>query len=337
MGQIIVNKKMLNDALYSGYKFLENNKISNGIKYLEFVYENSIEEDSYLNYALITAYYNVGSLEKANSILELTNIEMIDNITIRETLNQIYREINRTDIKEEVDEKEKNTDKKEYLLYNKLVEKSNLKDETLASIKKFNETINFIKKDLVIEQKNFVLYNNIKKPIISKYVGENAIYSMLIDINNDKVEEEIAEFEKTGYFNEYLGELANSTQKFKDFFINYIENKNSENLLNIIKEITKGKSDSLFLYQGLKSGIFSEIFVDDEVSYEFKEELFHFLTINYVNSYFEKSLFKKCFEEVEDLTFLEAYKKYDEVEKEIENFTEEEKANFIFEEFNKKK
>ncbi len=241
MEKIIVSKKIVDDSLRSGFKYIESNQFDKGIKYLTYAAENGAIRDQFLIYALIISNYNMGNFDLVQEyIKEIKNIN-IDNNVILETIKQIESEILNLEENDILDIKDK---------AKKVI-------EDIKNLKFIQEKMPLNVKELeeLVENTDDKTYSFILKPVI-----EGELYENFKSTENDFVNVLM-------YFENFKNEY-------------YKDNKSELNLYKYYNHSLKRKGHSLFILSGIKSGVFYTILRDKSMSHLKNEIIYDMLAFN---------------------------------------------------------
>ncbi len=241
MEKIVISKKIVEDSLRNGFKYIELNQFDQGIKYLTYAAENGAIRDQFLIYALIIANYNMGNFNEVKQYLKEIEEINVDNTVIKDTVNQIQIEI------------------------------SNLENNNMLDIKdKAKEVIEDIKNLKFLQEKIPLEANELKD--IVKNTNDKA-YSFILNPAIDSGNYE--EFKK----NEYT--LVDALMFFEKFKLEYFkENKSELKMYKFYNQSLKRNGHSLFVLAGIKSGVFYTLLREKEMEFLRKEILYDILSLN---------------------------------------------------------
>ncbi len=241
MDKIVTSKKIVDDSLRSGFKYIESNQFDKGIKYLTYAYENGAIKDQFLVYALIIANYNMGNFMEVKEYLKEIKTLNIDNGVIKDTINQIETEI------------------------------LNLEANDILNIKdKAKEVIEDIKNLKFLQEKMPLKVEELQEIVKNT---DNKIYSFIL---NPAIDEEYYEI-----FKKEENDFVSALMYFEKFKVEYFKEDKSElKLYKFYNQSLKRKGHSLFILSGIKSGIFYTLLRDKEMDSLKKEIIYDLLSFN---------------------------------------------------------
>ncbi|MFV0289014.1 MAG: hypothetical protein ACK5HR_06165 [Mycoplasmatales bacterium] len=244
MNKILTNTKIVDDALNYGYKYVENNQFKKGIKYLEFA-SQTVKKDQYLLYALIVAYYNIGNITKVKQFLaEIKNLE-IDNMVIKEAVEQINEELKI----------------KKILENENIIPKSTF--DSIDNIKKIKEKLQLTPEELKEIARN----------------SRDIIYKFLNKPNFEDDSYKIFEKQYTHFLNSLI-----MYEKFKNYYLTEKE-YNNLNLYSFYNASLKTVGHSAFMIKLSKDKILKNILNNSKISQYLKNEIIYDLNIFYKKKY----------------------------------------------------
>ncbi len=249
MEKVITSKKIVEDALRSGFKYIESNQFEKGIKYLTYASENGVDKDQFLVYALLIANYNTGNIEKVKEYIKEIKSIKIDNNVIKDTIKQIETEISSL---EQLDEDEIDDIKdKAKTVIEDIKNLKFIQEKTPLKVEELKEIVKNTNDDTY----NFILYPSVEGELYEEFKKkENDFVNILM------------------YF-----------EKFKEEY--FKEDRSELKLYKFYNQSLKRKGHSLFILSGIKTGVFYSLFRDKQM-YHLKNEIIYdilaFNTTGYV-------------------------------------------------------
>ncbi len=241
MEKIVVSKKIVDDSLRSGFKYIESNQFDKGIKYLTYAAENGAIRDQFLIYALIISNYNMGNFDIVQEYIKEINNINVDNNVIKETIKQIEIEITNLAENDILDIKDK---------AKKVI-------EDIKNLKFIQEKmpLNVEELEEIVKNTNDKTYSFILKPVI-----EGDLYENFKLTEND---------------------FVNVLMYFEKFKTEYFKEEKSElKLYKFYNQSLKRKGHSLFILAGIKSGVFYTLLRDKSMEHLKNEIIYDMLAFN---------------------------------------------------------
>ncbi len=284
MTKILINSKIVEDALNYGYKYVEKNDFKNGIKYLEYAISYH-PKDQYSLYALTISYYNIGNLKKVEQLLKEMNEVHIDNQIIKESLEQIKNEIKLRDNNIQKD-------------FTEIVSESLLK-----SI----ESLNFVQKSLNLSKEEYEnIINNTGDKMFEFLYKPNFI---------DERFEDFKTYEKA-----VIKSIINY-QNFKEYYYNI--NKENFNILKFYKfyyNSLKTNKHVIFILLLIKDNISKKLLSDKFSSNFLKNEIVYDILNYYDKGYLTKEQIEEVLLKSQlKINLSEVNQKVYDIEKKLQN------------------